>query len=120
MTAVQETYARVVPMLREDQFCGRALRELKVEPFSSRYSEYLFQNSSCVRRVPLSSASVTPGLVSSFGSHTTLSLGATSESPIRHSSISSAQKLVLVSWLSQSMTRRYSSLTWRAIQTTVP
>ena len=86
----------------------------------SSFSEKPFQNSSCNSFVSVSSAACTPlGFVSSFGSQTTLNFGAGGESPIRHSSISSAQKFVAVCSFSQSMTLRYSSVTCFEIHTTV-
>src|SRR4051794_5861812 len=108
-------------MLSEYQFCARALRELNDEFCSSRYSENPDQNSCCKTFTPVSSAGspASADFVSSLGSQTTLNFGATAESPMRHSSISSAQKFVLVSPFSQSMTFRYSSETCRAIHTTV-
>src|SRR4051812_44731789 len=120
-TIVNEMYARLVPMLSEYQFCARALRELKEDSCSSRYSENADQNSSCITLTPVSSSEPPASVVfvSSLGSQTTLNFGATADSPMRHSSISSAQKFELVSAFSQSMTFRYSSETWRAIQTTV-
>src|SRR5437763_372159 len=108
-------------MPSEYQFCARALREFNDEFSSFRYSEKPAQNSCCNTLTPVSSADSPASFdfVSSFGSQTTLNFGATADSPIRQSSNSSAQKFVPVSAFSQSMTLRYSSETWRAIQTTV-
>jgi hypothetical protein len=78
-------------MGRSYQCPGCALRALNDEPAPSRYSEKPFQNSSCSSLVSDSSVVSPSGdLVSSLGSQTTLNFGATGESPMRHSSISSA------------------------------
>src|SRR4051812_26785067 len=104
-------------MLREYQFCGNAFRELNEEPLSSRNSEKPFQNSSCDKRMPLSSSdSSWPAFVSSLGSQTPLHVGAVVDSAMRHRSISRPQKVLLAFWLSQLMTLRYSWVTWRATQ----
>src|SRR3954454_9739374 len=113
-------WAREVPIGRSYQCAGGALRALNEEPELSRYSEKPFQNSSCSSLVSESSVgSPSAVLVSSLGSQTTLNFGATGELPMRHSSISRAQKLTFVCSLSQSITLRYSSVTCLATHTTV-